>query len=176
MRFWEMILHQGLIKHFLGRDIDSYGLMTVTEEGLKFAEKPYELMLSGDRNFSESTDDEDDDDSPVPAKGGQGGDQVLLSMLKDLRRSEAKKLHLQPWVIFSDVSLDDMSIMYPETLAELIKCQSVGEGKARKYGKPFIELITRYVEENEISRPDDFVVRSMPNKSSDKIFIITNIY
>ena len=160
MRFWEMILHQGLIKHFLGRDIDSYGLMTVTEEGLKFAEKPYELMLSGDRNFSESTDDEDDDDSPVPAKGGQGGDQVL---------------HLQPWVIFSDVSLDDMSIMYPETLAELIKCQSVGEGKARKYGKPFIELITRYVEENEISRPDDFVVRSMPNKSSDKIFIITSI-
>lgn len=175
VRFWEMILHQGLIKHFLGRDIDSYGLLTVTEEGLKFAEKPYELMLSGDRNFSESTDDEDDDDSPVPAKGGQGGDQVLLSMLKDLRRSEAKKLHLQPWVIFSDVSLDDMSIMYPETLDELIKCQSVGEGKARKYGKPFIELITRYVEENEISRPDDFVVRSMPNKSSDKIFIITSI-
>lgn len=175
VRFWEMILHQGLIKHFLGRDIDSYGLLTVTEEGLKFAEKPYELMLSGDRNFSESTDDEDDDDTPVPAKGGQGGDQVLLSMLKDLRRSEAKKLHLQPWVIFSDVSLDDMSIMYPETLDELIKCQSVGEGKARKYGKPFIELITRYVEENEISRPDDFVVRSMPNKSSDKIFIITSI-
>lgn len=97
VRFWEMILHQGLIKHFLGRDIDSYGLLTVTEEGLKFAEKPYELMLSGDRNFSESTDNEDDDDSPVPAKGGQGGDQVLLSMLKDLRRSEAKKLHLQPW-------------------------------------------------------------------------------
>ena len=125
--------------------------------------------------YYEDYDDEDDDDSPVPAKGGQGGDQVLLSMLKDLRRSEAKKLHLQPWVIFSDVSLDDMSIMYPETLDELIKCQSVGEGKARKYGKPFIELITRYVEENEISRPDDFVVRSMPNKSSDKIFIITSI-
>ena len=120
-------------------------------------------------------DDDDDDDAPVPAKGAGGGDMQLLSMLKDLRRDEGKRLHLQPWIIFSDSSLEDMSIMYPETFDELIKCQGVGEGKAKKYGKPFLELITRYVEDNEISRPDDFLVRSMPNKSSDKIFIIQSV-
>ena len=133
-------------------------------------------MLAADRSFSEgNADDDDDDDAPVPAKGAGGGDMQLLSMLKDLRRDEGKRLHLQPWIIFSDSSLEDMSIMYPETFDELIKCQGVGEGKAKKYGKPFLELITRYVEDNEISRPDDFLVRSMPNKSSDKIFIIQSV-
>ena len=176
VRFWEMVIHQGIIRHFLKRNIDSYGLVSVTEEGLAFAAAPTELMLAADRSFSEgNADDDDDDDAPVPAKGAGGGDMQLLSMLKDLRRDEGKRLHLQPWIIFSDSSLEDMSIMYPETFDELIKCQGVGEGKAKKYGKPFLELITRYVEDNEISRPDDFLVRSMPNKSSDKIFIIQSV-
>lgn len=178
LSFWEMVMHQGLIKHFLVRNIDSYGLISVTEEGLEFLKNPHPLMLAEDRNFTETNNNDDDDDddlTPSAGKAGSGADTVLLSMLKDLRKSEAKKLHLQPWVIFSDASLDDMSIMYPETFEELIKCQGVGEGKARKYGKPFLELITRYVEENDIFRPDDFVVRSMPNKSSDKIFIIQSI-
>lgn len=176
VRFWEMVIHQGIIRHFLKRNIDSYGLVSVTDEGLAFAAAPTELMLAADRSFSEgNADDEDDDDAPVPAKGAGGGDMQLLSMLKDLRRDEGKRLHLQPWIIFSDSSLEDMSIMYPETFDELIKCQGVGEGKAKKYGKPFLELITRYVEDNEISRPDDFLVRSMPNKSSDKIFIIQSV-
>lgn len=176
VRFWEMVIHQGIIRHFLKRNIDSYGLVSVTDEGLAFAAAPTELMLAADRSFSEgNADDDDDDDAPVPAKGAGGGDMQLLSMLKDLRRDEGKKLHLQPWIIFSDSSLEDMSIMYPETFDELIKCQGVGEGKAKKYGKPFLELITRYVEDNEISRPDDFLVRSMPNKSSDKIFIIQSV-
>lgn len=176
VRFWEMVIHQGIIRHFLKRNIDSYGLVSVTDEGLAFAAAPSELMLAADRSFSESNaDDDDDDDAPVPAKGAGGGDMQLLSMLKDLRRDEGKRLHLQPWIIFSDSSLEDMSIMYPETFDELIKCQGVGEGKAKKYGKPFLELITRYVEDNEISRPDDFLVRSMPNKSSDKIFIIQSV-
>lgn len=176
VRFWEMVIHQGIIRHFLKRNIDSYGLVSVTEEGLAFAAAPTELMLAADRSFSEgNADDDDDDDTPVPAKGAGGGDMQLLSMLKDLRRDEGKRLHLQPWIIFSDSSLEDMSIMYPETFDELIKCQGVGEGKAKKYGKPFLELITRYVEDNEISRPDDFLVRSMPNKSSDKIFIIQSV-
>lgn len=175
-RFWEMVIHQGIIRHFLKRNIDSYGLVSVTDEGLAFAAAPTELMLAADRSFSEgNADDDDDDDAPVPAKGAGGGDMQLLSMLKDLRRDEGKRLHLQPWIIFSDSSLEDMSIMYPETFDELIKCQGVGEGKAKKYGKPFLELITRYVEDNEISRPDDFLVRSMPNKSSDKIFIIQSV-
>ncbi len=175
VRFWEMILHQALIRHFLKRDLDSYGLVSVAEEGAKFLEHPYELMLAGDRNFSEGTDDDDDDDAPAMSKSGSGGDPTLLSMLKDLRKSEGHKLHLQPWIIFSDSSLEDMSIMYPKTYDELVKCQGVGEGKAKKYGKPFLELISRYVEDNDISRPDDFVVKSMPNKSSDKIFIIQSI-
>ena len=176
VRFWEMVIHQGIIRHFLKRNIDSYGLVSVTSEGLAFAAAPTELMLAADRSFSEgNADDDDDDDAPVPAKGAGGGDMQLLSMLKDLRRDEGKRLHLQPWIIFSDSSLEDMSIMYPETFDELIKCQGVGEGKAKKYGKPFLELITRYVEDNEISRPDDFLVRSMPNKSSDKIFIIQSV-
>lgn len=176
VRFWEMVIHQGIIRHFLKRNIDSYGLVSVTDEGLAFAAAPTELMLAADRSFSEgNADDDDDDDAPVPAKGAGGGDMQLLSMLKDLRRGEGKRLHLQPWIIFSDSSLEDMSIMYPETFDELIKCQGVGEGKAKKYGKPFLELITRYVEDNEISRPDDFLVRSMPNKSSDKIFIIQSV-
>lgn len=177
VRFWEMVIHQGIIRHFLKRNIDSYGLVSVTDEGLAFAAAPTELMLAADRSFSEGNADDadDDDDAPVPAKGAGGGDMQLLSMLKDLRRDEGKRLHLQPWIIFSDSSLEDMSIMYPETFDELIKCQGVGEGKAKKYGKPFLELITRYVEDNEISRPDDFLVRSMPNKSSDKIFIIQSV-
>ena len=176
VRFWEMVIHQGIIRHFLKRNIDSYGLVSVTDEGLAFAAAPTELMLAADRSFSQgNADDDDDDDAPVPAKGAGGGDMQLLSMLKDLRRDEGKRLHLQPWIIFSDSSLEDMSIMYPETFDELIKCQGVGEGKAKKYGKPFLELITRYVEDNEISRPDDFLVRSMPNKSSDKIFIIQSV-
>lgn len=176
VRFWEMVIHQGIIRHFLKRNIDSYGLVSVTDEGLAFTAAPTELMLAADRSFSEgNADDDDDDDAPVPAKGAGGGDMQLLSMLKDLRRDEGKRLHLQPWIIFSDSSLEDMSIMYPETFDELIKCQGVGEGKAKKYGKPFLELITRYVEDNEISRPDDFLVRSMPNKSSDKIFIIQSV-
>lgn len=176
VRFWEMVIHQGIIRHFLKRNIDSYGLVSVTDEGLAFSAAPTELMLAADRSFSEgNADDDDDDDAPVPAKGAGGGDMQLLSMLKDLRRDEGKRLHLQPWIIFSDSSLEDMSIMYPETFDELIKCQGVGEGKAKKYGKPFLELITRYVEDNEISRPDDFLVRSMPNKSSDKIFIIQSV-
>lgn len=176
VRFWEMVIHQGIIRHLLKRNIDSYGLVSVTDEGLAFAAAPTELMLAADRSFSEgNADDDDDDDAPVPAKGAGGGDMQLLSMLKDLRRDEGKRLHLQPWIIFSDSSLEDMSIMYPETFDELIKCKGVGEGKAKKYGKPFLELITRYVEDNEISRPDDFLVRSMPNKSSDKIFIIQSV-
>lgn len=99
----------------------------------------------------------------------------MLSMLKDLRKDLSKRLGLQPWIIFSDPSLEDMSILYPETFDELKNCQGVGEGKAHKFGKEFITLIKKYVEENEISRPDDFIVKSAPNKSANKIFIIQSI-
>ena len=173
VRFWNAVMHQGLILHLLHKDIESYGLLSVTPEGLEFYNKPYQLMLTEDREFAEG--EEDDDEAGAPARGGGGGDEQLLSMLKDLRRDVSKKLKLQPWVIFGDPSLEDMSIMYPMSLDELKNCQGVGEGKARKFGKPFIELISRYVEENDIVRPDDFVMKSMVNKSVNKVFIIQSV-
>ena len=171
VRFWNAVMHQGLILKLLHKDIESYGLISVTEEGRKFYEAPYTLMLTEDREFAEGEDDDDEIGGPG-ARGGGGGDEQLLSMLKDLRRDEARKRKLQPWVIFGDPSLEDMSIMYPLTYDDLKNCQGVGEGKARKFGKPFLELIAKYVEENEIERPDDFVMKSIVNKSVNKVFII----
>ncbi len=171
-RFWGAVIHQGIVLHLLHKDIESYGLISATQEGIAFLENPYELMLTEDREFAEGEDD--DDDTAAAARGG-GGDTQLLAMLKDLRKDLSKRLRLQPWVIFGDPSLDDMSIMYPVTYDELKNCQGVGEGKAKKFGKEFIELIARYVEENEIERPDDFVMKSIVNKSVNKVFIIQSV-
>ena len=174
IRFWAAVIHQGLIFHYLDKDIENYGLIFTTETGLEFLQNPHEVPMVEDRTFSEGEDDDDDDGAAV--RGGGGGDTVLLSMLKDLRRDVARKLHLQPWVVFSDPALEDMTIMYPLTLKELSeKCQGVGEGKAHKFGKPFVDLIAKYVEENEIERPDDFVVKSVGPKSSNKVYIIQSI-
>ena len=175
IRFWAAVIHQGLMLHFLDKDIENYGLISVTEEGRRFYAHPQEVLLVEDRTFSEGVDDEEEDLSGG-AHGGGGGDPVLLSMLKDLRKELARKLGLQPWIIFSDPSLEDMTIVYPLTVKELSeKCQGVGEGKAQKFGKPFVELIAKYVEENEIERPDDFVVKSVSAKSGNKVFIIQSI-
>ena len=175
VRFWATVIHQGIILHYLDKDIENYGLIFVTDEGRAFLEHPHEVMLVEDRTFSEGEDDEDEDGA-APVHGGGGGDPVLLAMLKDLRKDVARKLHLQPWVVFSDPALEDMTILYPLTLKELSeKCQGVGEGKARKFGQPFIDLIARYVEENEIERPDDFVVKSVASRSGNKIYIIQSI-
>ncbi len=175
VRLWNAVIHQGLILRLLHKDIESYGLLSVTEAGKAFLENPYELMLTEDREFVEGDDDDDDIPAGAAARGGGGGDEQLLSMLKDLRRDLAHRLKLQPWVIFSDPSLEDMSIMYPMSVDELKNCQGVGEGKARKYGKEFMALIAKYVEENDIIRPDDFVVKSIVNKSANKVYIIQNI-
>ncbi len=174
VRFWNAVIHQGLILHLLHKDIESYGLISVTDEGRRFFENPYELMLTEDREFSDGEDD-DDEIAAGANKGGGGGDEQLLAMLKDLRRDVAKKHRLQPWVIFGDPSLEDMSIMYPITIDELKNCQGVGEGKARKFGKEFLSLIAKYVEENEIVRPDDFVMKTTVNKSVNKVFIIQSV-
>lgn len=174
VRFWNAVIHQGLILHLLHKDIESYGLISVTEEGMAFYEKPYKLMLTEDREFAEGEDDDDDPAVSAAAKGG-GGDTRLMAMLKDLRKDVARKMKLQPWVIFGDPSLEDMSIMYPMTIDELKNCQGVGEGKARKFGKPFLEMISKYVEENDIIRPDDFVMKSTVNKSVNKVFIIQSV-
>ena len=175
VRFWNAVIHQGLVLHFFYKDIESYGLISVTDEGRAFFEKPYTLMLTEDREFADGEDDDDDPAAAAAARGGGGGDPTLLAMLKDLRRDVARKRGLQPWVIFGDPSLEDMSIMYPITVDELKNCQGVGEGKAKKFGKEFLELIAKYVEENEIDRPDDFVMKSIVNKSVNKVFIIQSI-
>ena len=173
VRFWSAVIHQGLILHFLDKDIDNYGVILATDAGLEFYLHPHELMLVEDRTFTGEGDDDDED--PAAVRGGGGGDQMLLAMLKDLRKDEARKRGLQPWIIFTDPSLEDMSILYPVTVEELRGCQGVGEGKARKYGKPFLDLIARYVEENEIIRPDDFVVKSVAPRSGNKVYIIQSI-
>ncbi|MCR5017764.1 MAG: DNA helicase RecQ [Bacteroidales bacterium] len=172
-RFWSAVIHQGLILHFLDKDIENYGLISATDAGLEFYLHPTELQLVEDRSFSDG--DTDDDDTPDAAYNGGGGDPVLLSMLKDLRKDVARKRGVQPWIVFSDPALEDMSILYPITLEELRSCQGVGEGKARKFGQEFIELIARYVDENEILRPDDFVMKSVSSKSGNKVFIIQSI-
>ena len=179
-RFWAAVIHQGLIMHLMDKEIETYGLIHVTELGKQFLENPWPLNLVEERQFSSvDTDDDDDDEmasnAAAGAMRGGGGDAQLLALLKDLRKDLAHKLGLQPWILFGDPALEDMSILYPITIEELRNCQGVGEGKAKKYGKEFVALIAKYVEENEIERPDDFVVKTTAGKSDRKIKIISQI-
>ena len=179
-KFWTAVLHQGLLAHLLEKEIETYGLIYVTDLGRQFLENPWQLDLVEDRHFSSTggSDDDDDDEATganLAAMRGGGGDAQLLALLKELRKDMAHKLNLQPWIIFGDPSLDDMSIIYPITLDELRNCQGVGEGKAKKFGKESVKLIAKYVEENEIIRPDDFVVKTTASKSDKKVKIISQI-
>ena len=134
-------------------------------------ERPYSILLTADHEY------EDGDDEPVSPPMGKGSvaDEELFAMLKDQRRKVAQQMELPPFVIFQDPSLEDMAIQYPVTMEELQNITGVGAGKARKFGKPFIDLIKRYVEEKEIIRPQDMVVKSVVNKSGNKVFIIQSI-
>lgn len=175
-KFWCAVIHQGLLLHLLAKEIETYGRICVTGKGEEFFKAPYEIRLVEDRVFlGKGTDDDDEAGSAAVKAGGGGGDAALLSMLKNLRKDLSRKLGLQPWIIFGDPALEDMSILYPLTFEELQHCQGVGAGKARKYGKDFLDLIKRYVEENDISRPEDLIVKSGPNKSAGKRFIIHSI-
>lgn len=178
-KFWCTVIHQGITSHLLYKEIETYGLVHVTDLGKQFAAKPWELKLVEDRKFTEGAEAEDADDEDGSAAalhaGGGAGDPMLLAMLKDLRKDLSRRLKLQPWIIFGDPTLEDMATLYPITFDELKNCQGVGEGKAHKFGEEFIKLIKKYVDENEIIRPDDFVVKSAPNKSANKIFIIQSI-
>ncbi|MBP5504826.1 MAG: DNA helicase RecQ [Bacteroidales bacterium] len=176
-RFWAAVIRQGLVLHLLDKDIDRYGLINITPKGMEFYKKPYPVMLTEQRSFTEYDDDDDEGivTRPKPGASGGGGDPILLAILKQVRSDLSRKLNLPPWVIFADPALEDMSILYPITLEELHHCQGVGEGKARKFGKEFIKVIADYVEENDILRPDDILVRNVANKSGVKIFIIQSI-
>ena len=174
VKFWCAVIHQGLINHLMDKEIESYGLINVTDSGQEFLEHPHQLMLTEEREFAEGDDDDDDVQALASASKDGGGDPVLLAMLKDLRKDMSRRLKLQPWIIFGDQSLEDMTILYPETVEELKACQGVGEGKAKKFGGEFVSLIKKYVEENDIIRPDDFIVKSVVNKNDNKVYIITS--
>lgn len=171
-KYWNAIIRQMLIERLLVKDIENYGLLKVTPEGNKFLKKPYSMMLARDHDY-ESSDDEDFFD--VGGSKTSTADQNLFAMLKDLRKEISRKENLPPFVIFQDPSLEDMAIQYPITIDELKHITGVGAGKASKYGAPFLELIKIYVEENEITRPMDMVVKSVINKSGLKVYIIQNI-
>lgn len=173
-RFWDAIIRQCLIHRLIKKDIEQYGLLMLTDNGRRFLEKPHSIMLSENHEY----DDYDDDNGAAgigskPAAGGS--DEALFAQLKNLLLSEAKRRNLPPFVIFPETSLRDMAIHYPITTEELQACQGIGVGKAQKFGKPFLELIARYVEENDVERPQDMVVRSSPRKCTNKLFIIRNI-
>lgn len=173
-RFWNAVIRQSLIARLLVKDIDNYGLLKLSPDGIKFMDEPYSIMLTMDHDY----DNPEEDD--VVATGGpvhktSTTDQILFSLLQDLRKKISKKESLPPFVIFQDPSLEDMAIQYPINIEELTQITGVGSGKAKKYGEPFVKLITEYVEENEIMRPNDMVVKSVVNKSGLKVYIIHNI-
>lgn len=175
LSFWNAVIRQALIHHLLQKDIENYGFLTLTEQGRNFMKKPYPIMLTEDHEYDDGDDDDDIAGGPQGGKAAGASDEELFAMLKDLRRDLSKRLNLPPFVIFQDPSLEDMSNSYPITLDELKSCQGVGEGKAKKYGKEFIALIKSYVDEKEIIRPQDMVVKSVVNKSGIKVFIIQSI-
>ncbi|MEO8934792.1 MAG: RecQ family ATP-dependent DNA helicase [Xanthomarina sp.] len=170
--YWMALVRQLLVAGFLKKDIETYGVIKITDSGKAFMEHPESFMMTEDHIFDGSGDDH----IVTAAKGGGAvADEVLMSMLKELRKKNAKKLGVPPFVIFQDPSLEDMSLKYPLSIEELGNVHGVGDGKAKKYGPDFIALIAKYVDENEIERPDDMVVKSTGTNSALKLYIIQNI-
>ncbi len=170
-QFWTMVYRRALVSSFIEKDIEQYGVIKLTDEGQKFLDNPKIFMLMEDHNF-----DENEEEEKIQEKGGVSAlDSTLFAILKDLRKKIAKTNNLPPYVIFQDPSLEDMCTNYPITLEELANIQGVGAGKAQKYGKEFVEVIKQYVEDNEIERAQDMVVKTVANKSKFKVYIIQNI-
>jgi len=171
-KFWNAVIRQTLIERLLTKDIENYGILKVTKEGHDFLDNPRSIMLAHDHDY-----DSDKDDEYFPSAGQKTSatDKILFALLKDLRKEISKKQNLPPFVIFQDTSLEDMAIQYPVNIDELKQITGVGSGKALRFGKTFVELIKKYVDENEIERPIDLVVKSVVNKSSLKVFIIQSI-
>jgi len=170
-RYWMALIRQVLVSGLISKDIESYGVLKITKEGEGFLKKPTSFMMTEDHNY----DDSKDENIIINAKSSNVADEILVSMLKDLRRKVAKKMEVPPFVVFQDPSLEDMALKYPVKLDELANVHGVSEGKAKKYGKDFIDLISRYVEENDIIRPDDLVVKSTGANSALKLFIIQSV-
>ncbi|MBE0638550.1 MAG: DNA helicase RecQ [Bacteroidales bacterium] len=171
-KFWNAVIRQALISNLLVKDIDNYGLLKISKLGYQFLDNPWSFMLTKDHDYDNF---DEEVDIITGAHKTSSADQALFSMLKDLRKQISKKENLPPFVIFQDPSLEDMAIQYPVTMDELTQITGVGIGKAQKYGKPFLDFIKNYVEENEIIRPNDMVVKSVVNKSGLKVYIIKSI-
>ncbi len=175
--FWRAVLRQGVFDGLLSKEIEQFGVLKVTPAGNKFLKKPYSILVTCDHDYSGlHSDEEDEDEVPLPTSGGAAaGDEALFVQLKSLLKSIAAKEKLPLYVIFEERSLKDMTIQYPCNVEELSRCTGVGINKAQKYGAPFIELIKNYVDENEIERPQDIIVRTAVNKSVNKVYIIKSI-
>ena len=169
--FWMALLRQLLVAKLLKKEIETYGIVKLTEKGKQFLENPTSFMMTEDHSFKEANDDT----IIVNQKGGNAADPALFKLLKAERKKVADKLNLPPFVIFQDPSLEDMALKYPITIKELSNVHGVGEGKAKKYGDSFVTLIKKYVEENDITRPDDFIVKSTGTNSSLKLYIIQSV-
>ncbi|KPK88089.1 MAG: ATP-dependent DNA helicase RecQ [Bacteroides sp. SM23_62_1] len=170
-KYWNALLRQALIAQFITKDIENYGLLKIIRNGYEFLKNPVSFMITQDHEF----DITDDQGAAAPGGGTGAVDEELFQILKDLRKKISKKLNLPPFVIFQDPSLEDMAIQYPINLEELQNIQGVGAGKAHRYGKEFVDIIKTYVEEKEIIRPQDMVVKSVVNKSTLKVNIIQSI-
>ncbi|MBB1283232.1 DNA helicase RecQ [Flavisolibacter sp. BT320] len=171
--FWNSLIRQMLLEGLLTKDIEEYGVLKLTKKGEDFYKKPKSFPVVLNHLYDNA--DEDDEEGTADTGAGVALDEKLFNMLKELRQKEARRKNLPPFVIFLETSLQDMATMYPTTTAELEKCQGVSKGKAIRYGKPFIELIAQYVEDNNIVKPDDFVMKSVVNKSSNKVHIIQQV-
>jgi len=167
-----MVVRQALIKRFIQKDIENYGLLKLDEKGHEFIKNPVSFLISEDHDYSDT--DEEEDSFGGPERPGTA-DEELFNILKNLRKKLSKQLQLPPFVIFQDPSLEDMAIQYPITVEELQNITGVGAGKAKRYGSEFIKIIKSYVDEKEIIRPQDMVVKSIINKSNLKVFIIQSI-
>lgn len=170
--FWNSLLRQLNLENYVQKDIEDYGVLKLTKKGEAFLKKPVSFKIA--LNHIYETDGDEEEDTPDSGEA-VATDDKLIQLLKDLRQQEAKKRSLPPFVIFLENSLIDMATLYPTTLKELEKCQGVSAGKALKFGRPFVNLIEKYVEENGIEKPDDFVMKSVVNKNSNKVFIIQNV-
>jgi ATP-dependent DNA helicase RecQ len=170
--FWNAVIRQVIVAGFISKDIESFGILKITEEGKAFLKNPTSFKLIKEHDYTS----DDDDDAGISLSGkGAAFDDVLYSMLVDLRKSLSKQKNIPPFVIFQEPSLKEMCFQYPITLDELTNIQGVGTGKAARYGAPFVALIEQYVEDNEIERPHDMVVKSLVNKSGLKVQLIQNI-
>lgn len=170
--FWNSLIRQMLLENLIQKDIEDYGVLKISKAGEAFLKKPTSFKIA--LNHIYETDGDEEEDAVETDEAG-AADEQLIQLLKDLRQQEAKKRNLPPFVIFLENSLIDMATLYPTTLKELEKCQGVSVGKAMKFGKAFVNLIEKYVEENSIEKPDDFVMKSVVNRNNNKIFIIQNV-